>query len=75
MEWVQNQWIRRGEQLAREQKTKRHTRVGITWSKASSKTEKARTLERWEKPLRKRYPKLVRITGYRAQLGFQGAMV
>jgi hypothetical protein len=71
MVWVQEQWIKRGEQLAREQKTKKRTRVGASWTKGSRRTEKARILKSWKKPLAKHYegengPVMVVFSGQRA---------
>jgi hypothetical protein len=40
MIWVQKQWIQHGEALARQQKRKKRTRVGVTWTKGSRKADK-----------------------------------
>ncbi|QDS75365.1 hypothetical protein FKW77_002360 [Venturia effusa] len=45
MVWVQQQWFERGEQLAREQKRKKRTRIGNTWTKKSRAIEKHRAVE------------------------------
>jgi len=71
MVWVQEQWIKRGEQLAREQKTRKRTRVGASWTKGSRRAEKASILESWRKPLVKHYegatgPVMVVFSGQRA---------
>ncbi|TLD37463.1 hypothetical protein E2P81_ATG04275 [Venturia nashicola] len=56
MVWVQGQWVKRGEELAREQKGKRTTRIGSAWTKNSRKAEKQRATERKKAALKERHP-------------------
>lgn len=56
MVWVREQWVKRGEELAREQKGKKRTRIASTWTKDSRKAEKQRANEKNKAALKKRHP-------------------
>lgn len=56
MVWVQEQWLKRGEELAREQKGKKKNRIGSTWTKKSRKVEEQRANERRKAALKERHP-------------------
>lgn len=56
MVWVQEQWVKRGEELAREQKGKKRTRIGTTWTKKSRKAEQQRVSGKCKAALKEQHP-------------------
>lgn len=56
MAWVQEQWLKRGEELARDQKSKKRTRIGSTWTKKSRKAEQQRVADKSKLALEEHHP-------------------